>query len=144
VANLTSGAVAWPWRLAAILLLAVMVSACSKPPSRLDRIRAKGELVVVTRNAPTTYYEGREGMAGFEYEMVNAFATSLGVTPRFVLKDTISEMLPLLENGEVDLAAAGLTRTDEREKRFLFSRPYMQVRQQVVCYGVSVNAFSCR
>jgi len=131
--NLKSGVVAWPWRLVVNLLLAAMVTACSKPPSRLDRIREKGELVVVTRNAPTTYYEGREGMAGFEYEMVNAFAKTLGVTPRFVVKDTLSEMLPLLENGEVDLAAAGLTRTDEREKRFLFSKPYMQVRQQVVC-----------
>jgi len=132
--RLKADVMGWPWRLAAILLLAVMAAAaCGKPPSRLDRIREKGELVVVTRNAPTTYYEGRDGLAGFEYEMVSAFAASLGVKPRFVVKDTLAEMLALLESGEVDLAAAGLTRTDEREKRFLFSKPYMQVRQQVIC-----------
>ena len=120
-------------RAGVILLLAALVLACQKPPSRLDRIRAKGELVVVTRNAPTTWYEGRDGPAGFEYELIQAFAAHLGVTPRFEIRDNLSEMLPLLEQGEVDLAAAGLTRTDERERRFLFSRPYMQVRQEVVC-----------
>ncbi len=122
-----------PAKLMVLLLALLLTSACSKPPSRLDRIREKGELVVVTRNAPTTYYEGRDGLAGFEYDMVTAYAKHLGVTARFVIKDNLAEMLPLLERGEVDLAAAGLTRTDEREKRFLFSLPYMEVKQQVVC-----------
>ena len=116
-----------------LVLLSAWLVACSKPPTRLDRILEKGELVVVTRNAPTTYYEGRDGLAGFEYDMVQAYAKHLGVEVRFVIKDTLSEMLPLLEQGEVDLAAAGLTRTDGREKRFLFSLPYLDVKQQVVC-----------
>jgi membrane-bound lytic murein transglycosylase F len=116
-----------------ILLASLVLTACGQQGGRLDEIRQRGELVVVTRNAPTTYYEGREGLAGFEYEMVTAFAQSLGVKPRFVIKDSLGEMLDLLAQGQADLAAAGLTHTDGRDDTFLFSIPYQFVTQQVVC-----------
>ncbi|MDH3949321.1 MAG: membrane-bound lytic murein transglycosylase MltF, partial [Gammaproteobacteria bacterium] len=45
----------------------------------------------------------------------------------------LGEILPLLEQGEADIAAAGLTRTDERAGYFLFGSTYQVVNQQVVC-----------
>lgn len=118
----------WLW------LVLVMVSLpLHGKESRLARIQERGELVVVTRNAPTTYYEGRDGLTGFEYDMVNAFARHLGVKARFVIKDNLAEMLPLLDKGEVDLAAAGLTRTPGRKNRYRASLSYQSVTQQVVC-----------
>ncbi len=114
------------------LLLSLLPAGCSKT-DRLQRILQSGELVVVTRNAPTTYYEGRDGITGFEYDLVSAYASHLGVKARFIIKDNLSEMLPLLERGEADLASAGLTRTDGRAEKFYFSEPYQTVRQQVVC-----------
>lgn len=116
-----------------VLLLVLLLAGCSQSSGRLDEIRQRGELVVVTRNAPTTYYEGRDGLAGFEYEMVSTFARELGVKPRFIIKDSLAEMLDLLERGAADLAAAGLTHTDGRDDKFLFSVPYQFVTQQVVC-----------
>ncbi len=123
-----------------ILLSVLLLSACSeentgqkKKGIRLERILKQGELVVVTRNAPTTYYEGRTGLSGFEYDLVNAYARHLGVKVRFIIKDSLSEFRPVMLNGEADIAAAGLTQTEGRADHVLFSVPYQQVRQQVIC-----------
>ncbi len=115
-----------------LLLMLVWLSACSND-QRLERILNDGELVVATRNAPTTYYEGRDGLTGFEYELIQGFAEHLGVEPRFVVKDNLGEILPLLEQDEIDIAAAGLTRTEERSGFYLFGSTYQIVKQQVVC-----------
>ncbi len=119
------------YRLGLVVAL-LWASACSND-QRLNRILNDGELVVATRNAPTTYYEGRDGLAGFEYELIQGFAKHLGVKPRFVVKDNLGEILPLLEQGEADIAAAGLTRTEDRAGHFLFGSTYQIVEQQVVC-----------
>ncbi len=110
----------------------VMVS-CSNGVDHLEQIKAKGELVVLTRNAATTYYESREGYMGVEYEMANAFADSIGVTARFVKKDDVSDLLSAINDGNGDLVAAGITHTQEREKRFMFGPTYQMVAQQLVC-----------
>ena len=115
-----------------IVITLFCLTACTDR-QRLDRILKDNELVVVTRNAPTTYYEGRDGITGFEYELTQAFAEHLGVKTRYIIKDTASEVLALLENGEADIAAAGLTRTEGRDETFRFGTTYQVVTQQVVC-----------
>jgi membrane-bound lytic murein transglycosylase F len=120
--------------LAALTLHAA--SGCSqadRPAPELEAIAERGELIVLTRNAPTTYYFGRDGEAGFEYDLVSGFAAHLGVTPRFVLLDSVDEVITALAEGKGDLAAAGLTRTDRREALFAFGPSYFLVQQQLVC-----------
>ncbi len=51
----------------------------SAPPSTLEQILALGELRVVTRNSPTSYYLGADGAEGPEYDLVRRFAADLGV-----------------------------------------------------------------
>jgi len=128
------------WIFATVLPL--LLSACDRPetnadqaPSRsLEEIRDSGSLVVVTRNAPTTWYIGRDGEpAGPEHELVQAFADSIGVEVEYELRDTVTAALDAIENGEGDLAAAGLTRTEDRRDRFRFGPAYQPVTQQVVC-----------
>jgi len=87
----------------------------------------------VTRNAPTTWYEGRDGNTGFEYELVKNFAAYLDVELKIVSRDSVSGVLAMIREGKADIAAAGLTRTAERENGFLFGPGYQEVRQQVVC-----------
>ena len=111
----------------------LMLAACSIGDDRLDQIKAKGELVVLTRNAATTFYESREGYMGVEYEMAKAFADSIGVKARFVIKEDISDLFRTMNQGYGDLAAAGLTHTKDREKMFLFGPTYQMVAQQLVC-----------
>jgi len=123
------------------LNLLVMLAGCqqesgdSKPnlPPILDSILEKKELLVVTRNAPTTYYNLRDEETGFEFDMTQAFAKSLGVKVRYIEKDSIREVLEALQTGEAHLAAAGLTKTAKRQSRFLFGPTYQEVQQQVVC-----------
>lgn len=117
----------------AVVNIVFVLASCSNGPSRLEQIKAKGELVVLTRNAATAYYESREGYLGVEYEMAKAFADSIGVKARFVLKEDVSDLFTSIREGHADLAAAGLTHTKEREKHFLFGPTYQTVTQQLVC-----------
>lgn len=123
-----------------VALVPLLLAGCSGPPSDeaagrdLAAIKASGTLVVLTRNAPTTWYIGRDGQpTGPEHDMVQAFAEQLGVTPEFKVLDTVPEILDALAAGEGDLAAAGLTILHGREKRFRFGPGYQDVTQQVVC-----------
>lgn len=124
-----------------MILLALLLVACGERPESgsaegrsLEAIKASGKLVVLTRNAPTTWYIGRDGEpTGPEHDMVEAFAASLGVAPEFRELPTIDAILTALENDEGDLAAAGLTHTPVRAKRFRFGPAYQDVTQQVVC-----------
>lgn len=91
-------------------------------------------LKVVTRNAPTTYYFNQDQRAvGPEHDLVMAFAKDQGRTVSFVVVDTVADVLQVLEEGKADLAAAGLSITNERKSRFLFSQHYRSIQQQVVC-----------
>lgn len=90
-----------------------------------------GRLTVLTSNSPTTYYEGRSGIVGFEYDLIKDFAKSLSVKPEFVVMDSIPEILDALEQGRGDLAAAGIARTPERERRFSFGPSYSFAEEQV-------------
>ncbi|OOG22941.1 lytic transglycosylase F [Thioalkalivibrio denitrificans] len=129
-------------RLALGLGLSLSLSACSSEEAAspdLEAISDRGELLVITRNAPTTYYYGRDGEVGFEYELVSAFAEHLGVSPRFVIRDSVDDVINALEAGEGDLAAAGLTRTAGREGRFAFGPGYLAVQQQLVCRRGGAN-----
>ncbi|MEJ2376555.1 MAG: membrane-bound lytic murein transglycosylase MltF, partial [Pseudolabrys sp.] len=122
--------------IAAVCTGAALLSGCSVHVSdkRLKAIKARGTLVVLTRNAPTTYYIGRDDKpTGPEHDLIVSFAKSIGVKPKFVIKNSVSELLHAFAHGEGDVVAAGITRTSERSKRFRFGPFYQQVTQQVVC-----------
>jgi len=123
-------------KLALLLTLLSLLSSCQKVgdgPDLLANIRQSKQLVVVTRNAPTTYYDWHDELTGFEYDMTQAFASSLNVEVKYIIKNSTAEILAALASGEAHLAAAGLTKTRERDQKFLFGPVYQQVQQQVVC-----------
>ncbi len=100
----------------------------------LDGIRDRGIIVVLTRNAPTTYYyDATANLAGYEYDLTEDFAAWLGVDTRYVVLETIADILDAIRRGEGDMAAAGLTRTEDREADFLFGSDYKRIVQQLVC-----------
>ncbi len=115
-----------------VLLVAELAYRQLRTPSLAD-IVAGGELVVLTRNAPTQFYQGREGPEGFEHDLARSFAADLGVVIRYVIKDSVAAILRAIREGQGHLAAAGLTRTEDRQRSYLFGPDYHHVQQQVVC-----------
>lgn len=122
-------------RFLSALLLCAALAGCNikSPPKPVPPVQQSGELVVITRNSSTTYYEDAEGNpAGLEHDLARLFAQHLGVQSRFIIARQFNEILPMLESHQGHLAAAGLSITPDRERRFKFSTPYQTVQQQVV------------
>lgn len=104
----------------------------STPPTQLEQVLEAGELRVLSSNGPTTYYEGSNGLTGFEYSLVKGFADSLGL--KLVIEDEsdLDKMLSSVAGRKVHLAAAGLTPLESRNSNVTFATPFMQVTQQLV------------
>ena len=115
-----------------VSLLLLMVTACTDQPSTLDQIKQKGELVVVTRNSPTTYFEGPYGPTGLEYDLVSLFADYLGVNLKLVTTTNFNAILPMVARRDAHLAAAGLTITEARKSRVRFGPSYQSITEQLV------------
>ena len=91
---------------AAVIGVVAGLMAMRDVPSDLDRIVARGELVVVSRPSPTTWYQDQHGDTGFEYSLARAFADELGVSLRMVSADSLPILIDMVRRGEADLAAA--------------------------------------
>lgn len=117
----------------AFLSLPLLLWGCyEKPATVLQQIQQQGELVVVTRYSPTTYYVGPNGETGFEYDLARRFAEYLDVDLRIVAAKNTSEVLDKLLSGEAHLAAAGLTVTDDLMRKVRFGPAYQEISQQLV------------
>jgi len=103
------------------------------PHRDLKLIKAEKTLTVLTRNAPTTYFQGRDGPTGFEYQLTQAFAEYMGVSVHYRFLDSMDDIMHSIRAGTGDIAAAGITRLPQRDGIGLFTPSYMEVRQQVVC-----------
>lgn len=119
--------------LLALLGAVALLSACDRSPGTLEHARETGELVVATRYGAATYYQGRDGPDGFEYALTQAFAAHLGFDVRYMVMDSIAGVFDAVTAGSASLGAAGLTRTEERERHLRFGPDYEQVQQLVVC-----------
>jgi membrane-bound lytic murein transglycosylase F len=102
------------------------------PPTLLERIIDEGELRVVTRNGPTTYYLGPEGPVGPEYDLVRSFADQLGVELKIYTRDSFQDIVPEVVEGRAHIAAAGLTRDDAAAPDVAFGPEYGAVTEQLV------------
>jgi len=119
-------------RLIGTFALCLALGTCSTPPSLLQQIVRSGELTVVTRNSPTTYYSGVGAPRGIDYELARGFADRLGVKLELYVADQFQQIFPDIRSGRAQIAAAGLTITEPRRAIVDFSPPYQQVEQQVI------------
>jgi peptidoglycan lytic transglycosylase F len=93
-----------------------------------------GELVVLTRNSPRTYYLDADGNpVGFEHDLATLFAQRQGWKVGFVLADSLDDLFARLKKGQAHLAAAGLAVTDWRLIRMDFGPVYAEEPEVVVC-----------
>ncbi len=100
--------------------------------NKLEQIKHAGILHVLTRNDPTTYYESPEGYTGLEYDLVMLFADQLGVKVKFETPNTFDGILKRISQGKADIAAAGLTITEQRNKKMRFAPTYHEITEQLI------------
>ncbi len=115
-----------------IIVCSALIATCGQPPSLLDEVLSLGELRVVTRNSPTTFYTGANGPEGPEYDLVKGFAAFIGVELRLQTSERFADLIPAVEDGRAHLAAAGLTVTPERAARVDFGPRYQEVKQYLI------------
>ena len=99
---------------------------------QLEQVLDAGVLRIITRNSPTTYYQDRNQISGFEYELAQSFADELGVKLEVQLAGSLDDLVTEVEVGRVHLAAAGLTVTPQRQQKVAFGDSYLQVTQQLI------------
>ncbi|MGD9366499.1 MAG: membrane-bound lytic murein transglycosylase MltF [Desulfobacteraceae bacterium] len=124
-----------PYRLIGILILiGLLTTACDQPLflNDLEVIKARGELIVITRNSTTCYYEGPQGPTGFEYELVKAFADHLEVSVRPLIIEDEADMIEALRGGKADIIAAGIPFGNQSARLVALGPGYLTVKQQVV------------
>ncbi len=119
-------------RLLSIVLMAALLATCSSTPPLLDQVLDLGELRVVTRNSPSTYFIGPDGPSGPEYDLVSGLANQLGVELVIHTVENVSEILPYLLDGRAHMAAAGLAATDARREFLDFGYPYERVDMHLI------------
>ncbi|RDH84537.1 MAG: membrane-bound lytic murein transglycosylase MltF [endosymbiont of Galathealinum brachiosum] len=118
--------------LISVILMMFKVVPLLFKPNTLNQVLESGELIIVTRNSSTTYYEGPNGKTGFEYELAKRFADSLGVTLKVITSDNLHEIFDMLNTGKAHFAAAGLTITDSRKEFVRFAASYMDITEQLI------------
>lgn len=123
------------WRTLPLVLTAALLASlmtCSPPQDLVSRVMASGTLRVATLNSPTTYYQTSSGASGFDFELAQHFAESLGVELELVVVDSHAAALQAVADGKAHVAAAGITVTDIARKRFDFGPTLQTVRAELV------------
>ncbi len=110
----------------------LLLSCTQQETTLIERIKKSGELRIITRYSPTTYFEGPEGHAGIEHDLAQLFATRLGVDANFILPENFNQLLSLISEGEADIAAAGITVTEKRKHWMRFAPAYQEITEQLI------------
>ncbi|AOS96989.1 Membrane-bound lytic murein transglycosylase F precursor [Microbulbifer aggregans] len=93
----------------------------------LDTIRERGVLRAVTRNHPGTYFMWRGQILGFEFNLLENFANSLGVRLDIIVADNQDDFVRILRDGDADISASLLAITKTRKAADMaFSTPYLE------------------
>lgn len=105
----------------------------NKPVSfDLDAIRERGKLIAVTDFNSTNYFIYKGEPMGFNYELLKSFSDHIGIDLEIVTENNLQNAFNMLNTGEADLLAIGLTVNSSRKKDILFTEPIYQTRQVLV------------
>lgn len=117
---------------AGLTILPLLLVLDRSPAPDVSRIQQSGALRALTIEGPTTYYRTADGPSGFEYDLLTAFAESLGVDLNLEITAGPASTVPRLMRGDAHLAAAALNTTGSHQQILRFSDPYQSITTQVV------------
>jgi len=107
------------------LALSAIPAAAQAPQGTLAKIKERGKLLAGVKldTPPFGSLDDKNEPAGFDIDIVRKIAERLKV-PVELVKVTSPTRIPLLVSGNVDLVAASMTHTRERDKVIDFSITY--------------------
>ena len=116
------------------LLLIVLVLLQLPRGSSIADLQKAGELIVISRESPTTLYRDGDQTAGPDYDYLASFAQFLGVDLRVDLRANHTQVLDAIAGGEGHIGAAGMTFYPPlAEQGHVFGPGYQNVDVQVIC-----------
>lgn len=108
-------------------------SGLASAESTLDKIKARGTLIAgVKDSTPPSGFVDKDGkIKGFDIDIIQYIANKLGVKAE--LKPvTSATRIPMLSQGSIDIIAATMTHTKQREEQIDFSLTYMMTGQKIL------------
>ena len=108
-----------------LLTAAVCVlSGCGKAPEK--------KLVVVTNAAfPPYEYVANRKIEGIDPHIIREIASRLGYTVE-IQDMSFDSVIAAVQSGKADIAASGITVTEERKKQVAFTHPYVIAEQVII------------
>lgn len=107
----------------------------------LKEIVATDTLRVATMYGSTSYFMYRDELMGFDYELTKNLAKHLKLNLKITIANNETELIQLLENGNVDLISYNLIETKELKKQFTFVLPQPE-SYQVLVQNMGVNVIT--
>jgi len=115
-----------------ILLISAILVSCFKQ-SQLSKVIKSGQITLITRNNPASYFYNHEKAQGFEYELAELFAEFLGVKLNVVIAHNFDDLTTKLNNAsEPVFAASGLVDDFRLQNDAKTSQGFMPLQNQVV------------
>jgi membrane-bound lytic murein transglycosylase F len=106
------------------LLLSACTSSKKKDPDKriadLPQIKDKKEITAVTLNTSTAYFIYKMQRMGYEYELIEDFAGSLGVDLNIKVAENITRLEEMLLAGEADIVAYPMQIDNTMKNKYLF------------------------
>jgi polar amino acid transport system substrate-binding protein len=99
----------------------------------IDRVKKAGKIVVLMDATfrPMEFKDEKGAIVGFDVDVAEAFASSLGVKLE-VQNINWDGIFVALKQGKADMVLSSVTITDERKKEMAFSQPYYAAGQMIV------------
>lgn len=98
----------------------------------LEAIREDGILHAITIYNSFSYFLYKGKPMGFEYELLSRLAKDLGLELKITVAEDIDQLFKMLNNGEGDLIAFGLTITEPRKELVSFTESHYNTHQTLV------------
>jgi membrane-bound lytic murein transglycosylase F len=124
-------------RIACIGIILGILPACRiKAPETytgdLPELRSRGILRVIVRPEPLSFLPRHAEPVSIDGDIGRGLAETLGLELKLVTATDYGQMIDMLVGGTGDVIAAGLSVTEVRENRILFSVPYRYVDELLV------------
>ncbi len=104
----------------------------SFPNKTIDSVFSRKKLRAATDYGSVSYLIYRGEPIGYQYELLQNLTKYLGVDLELIIVKDIDRSIEMLNNGDIDLIAMGLTVTTNRSRLLEFTAPILATKQMLV------------